>query len=252
MSGGNIFTPTNQKRLTNVAVVRLSKGGHRFEVACYKNKVLSWRDGTETDINEVLQVCDVVYTNVSKGEIAKKDLLLKCFKTANAAEVCLTILNTGDLQVSEKERKELQANLLNEIANIVAEKCVDSETEVALQPAHILNAMKEIHFSVKPNQSAKKQALELIPKLSSLNIKRANMKVRVTMPSKEGKKIKSQITELMLSVDSEEHGVQTVLMGAVLPGNVKTITELVQSATKGKGAVEVLSLREVAESEAMV
>lgn len=40
-----IFTPTNQIRLTNVAVVRMKKGGKRFEIACYKNKVVSWRNG---------------------------------------------------------------------------------------------------------------------------------------------------------------------------------------------------------------
>jgi len=39
-----IFTPTNQIRLTNVAIVRLKKAGKRFEIACYKNKVLSWRN----------------------------------------------------------------------------------------------------------------------------------------------------------------------------------------------------------------
>jgi ribosome maturation protein SDO1 len=37
--------PVGQKRLTNVAVVRLKKHGMRFEIACYKNKVLSWRSG---------------------------------------------------------------------------------------------------------------------------------------------------------------------------------------------------------------
>lgn len=41
-----IFTPTNQIRLTNVAVVRMKKCGIRFEIACYKNKVQSWRAGT--------------------------------------------------------------------------------------------------------------------------------------------------------------------------------------------------------------
>lgn len=39
-----IKTPTNQKLLTNVAVVRIKKGGQRFEIACYKNKVISYRD----------------------------------------------------------------------------------------------------------------------------------------------------------------------------------------------------------------
>lgn len=37
--------PVSQVRLTNVAVVRLRVGGERFEVACYKNKVVDWREG---------------------------------------------------------------------------------------------------------------------------------------------------------------------------------------------------------------
>lgn len=40
----NIFTPTNQIRLTNVAIVRMKKAGKRFEIACYRNKVISWRN----------------------------------------------------------------------------------------------------------------------------------------------------------------------------------------------------------------
>lgn len=34
-----------QKRLTNIAVVRMKKHGKRFEIACYKNKVVNWRNG---------------------------------------------------------------------------------------------------------------------------------------------------------------------------------------------------------------
>ena len=63
-----INTPTNQKLLTNVAVVRAKKNGKRFEIACYKNKVLSWRQGVEKDIDEVLQ-SQTVFLNVSKGQV---------------------------------------------------------------------------------------------------------------------------------------------------------------------------------------
>jgi ribosome maturation protein SDO1 len=41
----SIFQPSNQIRLTNVSVVRLKKGGKRFEIACYRNKVIEWRNG---------------------------------------------------------------------------------------------------------------------------------------------------------------------------------------------------------------
>lgn len=36
---------SGQKRLTNIAVVRLKRNGLRFEIACYKNKVADWRAG---------------------------------------------------------------------------------------------------------------------------------------------------------------------------------------------------------------
>uniref|UniRef100_A0A8C6LQN1 SBDS ribosome maturation factor n=1 Tax=Nothobranchius furzeri TaxID=105023 RepID=A0A8C6LQN1_NOTFU len=82
----SIFTPTNQIRLTNVAVVRMKKGGKRFEIACYKNKVVSWRSGAEKDLDEVLQTHSV-FVNVSKGQTAKKDDLIKAFGTEDQTEI---------------------------------------------------------------------------------------------------------------------------------------------------------------------
>ena len=54
-----------QVRLTNVAVVRLRRAGKRFEIACYKNKAVSYRQGLEEDLDEVLQIPSV-FENVSK------------------------------------------------------------------------------------------------------------------------------------------------------------------------------------------
>jgi ribosome maturation protein SDO1 len=50
------------------------------KAACYKNKVLEWRSGVETDIDEVLQIHSV-FLNVSKGQVANTEDLRKCFKT---------------------------------------------------------------------------------------------------------------------------------------------------------------------------
>ena len=36
--------PAGQKRLTNIAVVRFKTQGLRFEVACYRNTVVAWRN----------------------------------------------------------------------------------------------------------------------------------------------------------------------------------------------------------------
>src|SRR5688572_13514190 len=39
----NLGQPVNQKRLTNIVIVRLKKNGMRFEVAAYPNKVEEYR-----------------------------------------------------------------------------------------------------------------------------------------------------------------------------------------------------------------
>ena len=96
--------PTGIKKLTNIAVVRLKKAGVRFEIACYKNTVVAWRDKFERDIDNVLQTTQV-YNNVSKGIFAKEEDLLKAFGTTDEAKICALILEAGELQVSEKERK---------------------------------------------------------------------------------------------------------------------------------------------------
>lgn len=123
MSG---FTPVNQVRLTNVATVKLQKKGKRFEIACYRNKVLSWRNKLETDIREVLQI-DTVFTNVSKGNLANAKDLMDAFGTTDQKLVCQEILDKGELQVSEQERGALYETIFRDIASIVADKTVNPE-----------------------------------------------------------------------------------------------------------------------------
>ena len=47
----------------------------------------------ETDIDEVLQT-DVVFVNVSKGQVARADDLRKAFATDNQKEICLQATKT--------------------------------------------------------------------------------------------------------------------------------------------------------------
>ena len=46
----------------------------------------------------------MVFTNVSKGNVAKTKDLLEAFGKADTLTICKEILNKGELQVSEHER----------------------------------------------------------------------------------------------------------------------------------------------------
>ena len=173
--------PTGIKKLTNIAVVRLKKAGVRFEIACYKNTVVAWRDGFEKDLDNVLQTTKV-YNNVSKGVFAKEEDLLRAFGTKDEETVSRLILDTGELQVSEKERKNVFDVIFRDAVTVLVEKCVNPNTNRPYPPGMIERALKEIHFSVDPMRSAKQQALAAIPKLRAVfPIKRAAMRFKLVV-----------------------------------------------------------------------
>ena len=183
--------PTGIKKLTNIAVVRLKKAGVRFEIACYKNTVVAWRDGFEKDLDNVLQTTKV-YNNVSKGVFAKEEDLLRAFGTKDEETVSRAILDTGELQVSEKERKNVFDVIFRDAVTVLVEKCVNPNTNRPYPPGMIERALREIHFSVDPMRSAKQQALAAIPKLRAVfPIKRAAMRFKLVVGSEWFEKTKT-------------------------------------------------------------
>lgn len=169
----------NQVKLTNVAIIRLKKGGKKFELACYRNKALNWRSKTETDINEVLQI-DKIFTNVSKGEVAKKSDLKVFGEDLTEEDIIHEILNKGNMQVSDLEREDQLDNLKKDIANIIVQKCVNTKDGKQFPVSIIMKAMQEVNCKINPTQSAKKQALDFIKDLQAvIPIERARMRLKI-------------------------------------------------------------------------
>ncbi|UNI14435.1 hypothetical protein JDV02_001064 [Purpureocillium takamizusanense] len=150
-----INQPSNQIKLTNVSLVRLKKGKKRFEIACYKNKVLEWRSGIETDLDNVLQIPNV-FLNVSKGQTAPKEDIEKAFgKGKSTDDVVLEILKKGELQVGEKERAAQLERVHNEVIGIVASKLVDPRTKRVYTSGMIEKALDMLSSQAHTNPDSK-------------------------------------------------------------------------------------------------
>jgi ribosome maturation protein SDO1 len=246
-----IQQPSNQIKLTNVSIVRLKKGGKRFEIACYKNKVQEWRTGVETSLDDVMQISNV-FVNVSKGEVAKAGDLQKAFGTANVNDIVKEILKKGELQVGDKEREHDLTSLRKEIATLISEKCVDPTTQTPYPVGMIEKAMAEAGFSVKQNKTAKSQVSECIKQLQSdsgLPIQRARMRVKISMPANDGMLLKEKILEGAEKVENDEMGQdkwETVIL--IDPGQFRIINEILQKECKGRGRIETMSFAATASS----
>ena len=157
--------PIGQKKLTNICVVRYKRCGKRFEVAAYRNTVLAWRNGSEKDIDEVLQA-HTIFANLEQGDIAKSEDLIEAFGTDNEDVVCVEVLNKGEFQVSEEERQAQVEQLFKDVAARVTDMCVNPETQKPYPLSTIERYMREtMHFAPSTTKSAKQQALAIVRQL---------------------------------------------------------------------------------------
>ncbi|CAN0877223.1 Ribosome maturation protein SBDS [Linum grandiflorum] len=235
-----LVQPIGQKKLTNVAVVRLKKHGNRFEIACYPNKVLSWRSGVEKDLDEVLQ-SQTVYSNVSKGVLAKSKELIKAFQTDDQSQICLEILNKGELQVAGKERESQLSSQFRDIATIVMQKTINPETQRPYTISMIERLMHEIHFAVDLHSSSKKQALEVIRELQKqFPIKRAPMRVRLTVPEPNSSSLTAKLCAWNATITAEDSsGNQRSFVCEIEPGFFRDTDILVRNLC---GKLEILAV----------
>ena len=233
----------SQERHTNIAVVRLKKGGKRFEVAAYPNKVTSWRQGIEKDLDEVLQVA-TVFDNVSRGTHAKKDDLMKVFGTDDVVECCKVILSKGEVQIGEKERELEYSSKFRDIATMVASRCVNSQTGWPFTVATIETAMRDtIHFAVNPAKPTKQQATEIIEKLKEhMPIARARIHVKITA--------KGLSHEKVLEIAGEKSEITSHGDGWVeLLANPSRFKDLEQLAKSVDGMIVILQFSEMSMSK---
>ncbi|SGZ57522.1 CIC11C00000004194 [Sungouiella intermedia] len=239
-----INQPSGQIRLTNVSLVRMKKEKKRFEIACYQNKVQDWRLRVEKDIDEVLQIPQV-FMNVSKGQVANNEDLLKAFGTTNHDEIIKEILEKGEIQLNEKERSANLAQKQNEFLNLISTKCINPRSKKRYPPSMLQKALAQLKFHLNPNKPAKTQALEAIKLLIAkqvIPIARAQMKVKIT----------EHLVPILDKLESENGGAKLFEAVAIIdPSNYKTIVDILQGEDakfkKGEGSVEVLDMAAVQE-----
>lgn len=249
-----INQPSGQIRLTNVSLVRMKKEKKRFEIACYQNKVQDWRLRVEKDIDEVLQI-PLVFMNVSKGQVANNEDLLKAFGTTNHDEIIKEILEKGEIQLNEKERSANLAQKQNEFLNIISTKCINPRSKKRYPPSMLQKALAQLKFHLNPNKPTKTQALEAIKLLISkqvIPIARAQMKVKITVLARVEESYREHLVPILDRIESENGGPKLFEAVAVIdPSNYKMIVDILQGEEakfkKGEGSVEVLDMAAVQE-----
>eukprot|EP01017_Pseudomicrothorax_dubius_P014345 TRINITY_DN1673_c0_g1_i5.p1 TRINITY_DN1673_c0_g1~~TRINITY_DN1673_c0_g1_i5.p1 ORF type:complete len:412 (+),score=114.60 TRINITY_DN1673_c0_g1_i5:60-1295(+) len=242
-----IKQPVGQVRLTNVAIIKYKIHNKKFEIACYKNKAINWRNGVETELEEVLQT-NAIYSNVSKGELASTEELKVYFPGVDRNTIIKTILEKGELQISEKEREVHISAMFKDIANILAEMCIHPRTKRAISVDAIKAAMKDIHFAVVLDQDVKRQALACLKQLQKKYlIGRAEMQIQITVPSDSAGIMEEEFKAKGITTEARKDGRSTIYTALIEPSLYREFVQFLKKDIP-EGALDIL-IQKVVSSE---
>jgi ribosome maturation protein SDO1 len=165
---------------------------------------------SETNLDEVLQSRNV-FSNVSKGELAKTDKVTRAFGAADADAILEEILSRGDLQVGEKERELALSKMRREVALSLAGMSVNPTNNMPYPVTMLEKAMKDVHFKPDPRKAAKKQAKALIRVLAEkMPLVRAKMRLKISGGSEAA--LEAMQTELEWEEESRGEGERMILL----------------------------------------
>lgn len=191
-----------------------------------------------------------IFSNVSKGVFAKKKDLIKAFDTDDEDEILRLILLKGDVQVSEKERKADTERKFKDIASVIHQICINTETQRPFPVVVIEDAMRDLHYSVHPTRTAKQQALVVISLLKErIPISRSQIRLKISVPANLGKSIRAALESHLKSIEGEDWSDEYEFIALIDPGSFREVDETIRRETKGKGSMEILDLRVVEEGE---
>jgi len=159
-------------------------------------------------------------------------------------------LEKGELDIGEEEREQKKDSMEKEIANLIAERVVHPDSKRPFSVESIKAALKSIHFAPKLNEPVKKQVSDATKKLiAKYYIARAEMKIKLTIPSFYKSKLLTELNELKVkpenSLDEKDNFTVVCL---IEPSLYRALDELLKKKL-GEGSMEILT-RSVMKKEA--
>jgi len=148
----------------SVNIARLKKNGKTFEVAIDPDKAVSYKEGTNVPIEEIVQA-QHVFSDVKKGLFAPENELKQVFGTINDLEIIKKILDNGEIQFNQKYREELRQRKFNKIVNIIHANAIDPRTGIPHPEIRIRSAMDEARIRIDNLKRAEDQIDSIVKSL---------------------------------------------------------------------------------------
>lgn len=153
--------------LDKAVIARLQHSGQRFEILVDPNKALEFKRGMKMNMNDILAY-PAIYKDARSTDVVAEQDLQKNFGTTDIFKIAEKIIKEGELQLTTEQRRGMVEQKKNQIANIVARKGINPQTNAPHPPQRILNAMDKAGVNVDPFVDAEMQLDKVLKAIKTI------------------------------------------------------------------------------------
>ncbi len=169
--------------LDDAVVARLARFGTTYEILVdpegAENIMQKERD--DTQILEIL-AADAVFVDWSEGERASDEQLTKGFETTDLAAIARRILDEGDIQLTQEQRKRMLEQKHKRIVTTIARETWNPQTKTPHPKDRIERALEEAKFRADPLKRVEEQvqaAFKVLRPLMPIAFDRVRVAIRI-------------------------------------------------------------------------
>jgi len=224
--------------MSKYQVVRYKSGKHTFEVMTKPGSVLKYRAG-QLGISNVLEA-DIVFKDLSKGDKASSIDLVEVFKTDNQAECCQKIVDEGQLQMTDAERKEILEKKRREIVNYLHKYYLDPKSKAPHPVVRIENALTDLKYRVDPDTPVEKQVQEIMKNMPGvLPMRKMDMTGWITIPHAHIGVAQGQLKKFVTVKHERYNDDGCEFEVTLVPGDYEALISLLNNTCKGEYDIKI-------------
>jgi len=164
-------------------IARLESYGELFEILVDPDLAADFRnpDKDSIAIEDVLAV-EEIFKDAKKGDKASEDSMKKVFENTDTLDVASSILINGHIQLTAKQKREMQEEKRRMVVNKIARESINPQTGLPHPVNRIENAMEEAKVKIDPFKSTDEQvkiALKAIKVKIPIRFEKVRMAVRL-------------------------------------------------------------------------
>ena len=227
--------------LDDAIIARYEKKGRHFEILVDPEAAEKVMEGKEVNILENLAI-DTIFKDARKGEKAGEESIKEIFGTDDISKIAIKIIKEGEIQLTVKQRREMQERKRKSIIDWIARSSMDPRTKLPHPRERIELAIEEAGINIDPFKSVEEQVKKIVEAIRPiLPISIQNVRVEIKVPAQYTGKAYGEIVKMVKILKEEWLSDGTFKCVVEMPAGLQAeVYDRLNAITKGEVVTRLL------------